>query len=56
MNENHPDAPALQVLNAAMEGFNGILYQELREKRNLGYSAFLLAHKMNMLALLVMEL
>lgn len=40
VNENHPDAPTLQVLNAAMEGFNGILYQELREKRNLGYSAF----------------
>lgn len=40
VDENHPDAPALQVLNASLEGFNGILYQELREKRNLGYSAF----------------
>lgn len=38
--ETNPDAPALEVLNAALEGFNGILYQELREKRNLGYSAF----------------
>lgn len=40
VSENHPDAPALEVLNAALGGFNGILYQELREKRNLGYSAF----------------
>lgn len=40
VSENDPDAPALEVLNSALEGFNGILYQELREKRNLGYSAF----------------
>ena len=37
---DHPDAPALEILNSALQGFNGILYQELREKRNLGYSAF----------------
>lgn len=37
---SHPDAPALEILNSALQGFNGILYQELREKRNLGYSAF----------------
>lgn len=36
----HEDAPALEILSAALDGFNGILYQELREKRNLGYSAF----------------
>lgn len=40
VSEYHEDAPALEVLNSALEGFNGILYQELREKRNLGYSAF----------------
>ena len=36
----HEDAPALEILSSALDGFNGILYQELREKRNLGYSAF----------------
>ena len=36
----HEDAPALEILSTALNGFNGILYQELREKRNLGYSAF----------------
>ncbi len=36
----HEDAPALEILSTALDGFNGILYQELREKRNLGYSAF----------------
>ncbi len=39
VDRNHQDAPALNVLSTALSGFNGILFQELREKRNLGYSA-----------------
>ena len=39
VDKNHEDAPALRVLASALDGFNGILFQELREKRNLGYSA-----------------
>jgi len=39
VDKNHEDAPALRVLAATLDGFNGILFQELREKRNLGYSA-----------------
>lgn len=38
VDKNHEDAPALRVLASALDGFNGILFQELRDKRNLGYS------------------
>lgn len=38
VDKHHEDAPALQVLASALSGFNSVLHQELREKRNLGYS------------------
>ncbi len=38
VDKNHADAPALRVLGMSLTGFNGILFQELRAKRNLGYS------------------
>lgn len=40
VDRNDKDTAALHVLTTALQGFNGIIYQELREKRNLGYSAF----------------
>ncbi len=39
VDKSHQDAPALEVLSRAIQGMNGLVFQELREKRNLGYSA-----------------
>ena len=35
---NHEHSAALQLLSACLDGFSGLLFQELREKRSLGYS------------------
>lgn len=34
----HEDSIALQLLSASIDGFGGMLFQELREKESLGYS------------------
>jgi len=34
----HEDSPALSLLAACLDGFGGMLFQELREKESLGYS------------------
>lgn len=36
--KSNPDSVALRLLSASLDGFGGLLYQELREKRSLGYS------------------
>ena len=35
-----PDRQAVRLLSMALDGFTGMLYQELREKQSLGYSVF----------------
>ena len=35
---SNPDSAALRLLAASLDGFGGLLFQELREKRSLGYS------------------
>ncbi|MBO4317113.1 MAG: insulinase family protein, partial [Mailhella sp.] len=37
---DHPDSPGIELLSECLGGFTGPLFQELREKRSLGYSAF----------------
>ncbi|MCH5277605.1 MAG: insulinase family protein [Desulfovibrionaceae bacterium] len=35
---SNPDSVALRLLASCLDGFGGLLFQELREKRSLGYS------------------
>lgn len=35
---SHKDSAALRLLASSLDGFGGLLFQELREKRSLGYS------------------
>ncbi len=38
--EEHPDAPALRVLEAALDGMGGLLFKQLRDKEGLAYTVY----------------